>query len=436
MSPVPHPALRRLLAAAAMPGRCLESLDAAAPGLAAVVRDLEGAALVVDRSLEPLARGIDLAAVLGRAAAPRDRVDGRAPSADRGRAGPRPEEPLPPEPQRRPRRVPDSAAAGARRGPALEHDAAAVAAVLSRFAPAADAGPASREPVSGDAGAAGSSRRPDAVRTSADAPTRMPPTASADTTDDRADGGRRFPTREEAAAELRRRTAATAGDGGLDTPVRVDQPAAEVAVLLRDSEVASEGGRPAPGGRSTTEGGRPMVDGVRAASTARPASGGSTTGEPAPGGPAAAAAGGGSARDDGHLHEVLERVRAVAARRTAVAEGIRPARPGMDPFEGEDGAHGDGARGDGTGTAAADPPRAPKPAAVAAAGGLRGLAQRAEAAGQVLAPRGVTFPSAGAEPAAGVVAARADEAELAERIDRLLRREARRQGIDLEGVGP
>ena len=143
--------------------------------------------------------------------------------------------------------------------------------------------------------------------------------------------------------------------------------------------------------------------------------------------------GGGLARDDGHLHEVLERVRAVAARRTVAVEGIRPARPGMDPFGGGDGARGNGADAD---VGSAHPPRAPKPADVAAAGGLRGLAQRAEAAGQVLAPRGVTFSSIAAEPAAGVVAARTDEAELAERIDRLLRREARRQGIDLEGVGP
>jgi hypothetical protein len=103
----------------------------------------------------------------------------------------------------------------------------------------------------------------------------------------------------------------------------------------------------------------------------------------------------------------------------------------MDPFE-----DGDGARGNGSGVSDTDPPRSPRPAAVAVAGGLRGLAQRAEAAGQVLAPRGVTFSSTAAEPAAGVVAARADEADLAERIDRLLRREARRQGIDLEGVGP
>lgn len=420
MSPVPHPALRRILAAAAMPGRCLESLDAAAPDLAAVARDLEGAALVVDRSLEPLARGIDLAAVLGRAAAPRDRADGRAPSADRGRAGPRPEEPLPPEPPRRSRRVPESAPAGARREPALEHDAAAVAAVLSRFAPAAGAGPASRESIAGNGGASGPAHRTGPVQTPAGAPARVPRAASADTTDGGADGGRRLPTREEAAAELRRRTAATAGDGGLDTPVRVDRPAAEVAALLRESE--------------STGGGRSTVDGGRAASTAGPTSAGPASAGPASARPAAV--GGGAAREDGHLHEVLERVRAVAARRTVAAEGIRATRPGMDPFEGEDGARGASVRENGADAPAADPPRSPKPAAVAAAGGLRGLAQRAEGAGQVLAPRGVTFPSAAAEPAAGVVAARADEAELAERIDRLLRREARRQGIDLEGVGP
>jgi hypothetical protein len=424
MSPVPHPALRRLLAAAAMPGRCLESLDAAAPDLAAVARDLEGAALVVDRSLEPLARGIDLAA-LGRAAAPPDRADGRAPSADRGWAGVRPEEPLPSEPPRRSRRPVSAEPAEARRGPALEHDAAGVAAVLSRFAPAADAGPASRGPISGDAAASGPARRTDATWKSAEAPTRIPRAVSVDT----ADGVRRLPTREEAAAELRRRTAATAGDGGLDTPVRVDQPTVEVDVLLRESESTE-------GGRSTTEGGRSAAEGGRAASAARPTSA-ATQGGSTPGGPTSVIpVGGDAARDDGHLHEVLERVRAVAARRPVAAEGIRPARPEMDPFEGGDGARGNGARENGADGAAADPPRAPKPAAVAAAGGLRGLAQRAEAAGQVLAPRGVTFPSAAAESAAGVVAARADEAELAERIDRLLRREARRQGIDLEGVGP
>ncbi|MET0396003.1 MAG: hypothetical protein ABW277_04195 [Longimicrobiaceae bacterium] len=426
MSPVPHPALRRILAAAAMPGRCLESLDAAAPDLAAVARDLEGAALVVDRSLEPLARGIDLAAVLGRAAPPRDRADGRAPGSVTRLGVPRPEEALPPEPPRRSRRVPDSAEpAEARRGPALEHDAAAVAAVLSRFAPAADAGRASRESFAGDAGASGPARRTEPARTSADVATRMPRAVSADTVDGGradgggADGGRRFPTREEAAAELRRRTEATAGDAGLDTPVRVGQPAAEVAVLLRDIDAAPEGGRSAAGGRSTADDGR-------AASAAHP------TSAATPGGPTPAIPGDrDAARDDGHLHEVLERVRAVAARRTVAAEGIGRTRPEMDAFGG-----GDEARGNGADAEAADPPRAPKPAAVAAAGGLRGLAQRAEAAGQVLAPRGVTFPSAAGEPAAGVVAARADEAELAERIDRLLRREARRQGIDLEGVGP
>lgn len=413
MSSVPHPALRRLLAAAAAPGRCLESLDAAAPGLAAVARDLEGAALVEDRSLEPLARGIDLAAVLGRAAAPRDRAEGRAPSAERERAGSRPEEPLPAEPPRRSRRPLAAEPAEARRGPAVEHDAAAVAAVLSRFAPAAGAGPASRESISGDVAGSGPARRTEPVRMSADATARTPRAMSAGSGAGAAAeaGGRRLPTREEAAAEMRRRTAATEGDGGLDTPVRVDQPSPEVAVLLRDPDTASEGGRTASATRPAS-----------AAAPGEPMSEARTT----PLHPA-----GNAARDDGHLHEVLERVRAVAARRTVAAEGIRRVSPAMDPFGGED-----GARGNGAGVPASEPPRAPQPAAVAAAGGLRGLAQRAEAAGQVLAPRGVTFPSAAAEPAAGVVAARADEAELAERIDRLLRREARRQGIDLEGVGP
>jgi hypothetical protein len=36
----------------------------------------------------------------------------------------------------------------------------------------------------------------------------------------------------------------------------------------------------------------------------------------------------------------------------------------------------------------------------------------------------------------GVLAERHEEARLAERLDRLLRREARRQGIDLEDLTP
>ncbi|HEX8270995.1 MAG TPA: hypothetical protein VF615_00005, partial [Longimicrobiaceae bacterium] len=248
MSSAPHPALRRILAAAAAPGRCLESLDAGAPELAPLARDLEGAALVVDRSLEPLARGIDLASVLGRAAAPRDRADAASGSV-RAPGAVRPDEPLPSEPPRRSRRLPVSASAEPRVERAVAHDGAAVAAVLARFAPGVEAGPASREPTAGEGGGSALSRRADALPASGGTTGRR----AASTADavEAGGGGRRLPTREEAAAEMRRRTAAAAVDGGLDTPVRVCDPAARVTDLLRDVDrptgSTSTAERPAPG---------------------------------------------------------------------------------------------------------------------------------------------------------------------------------------------
>ena len=67
-------------------------------------------------------------------------------------------------------------------------------------------------------------------------------------------------------------------------------------------------------------------------------------------------------------------------------------------------------------------------------GGLRGLAARAGGAGR-MTDRGLALASVEREDVLpDVIAERMQEAELAERIDRLLRREACREGIDLEGV--
>ncbi|HWK88736.1 MAG TPA: hypothetical protein VNP72_02025, partial [Longimicrobium sp.] len=126
------------------------------------------------------------------------------------------------------------------------------------------------------------------------------------------------------------------------------------------------------------------------------------------------------------LLHALERVRTARAKRVASSDAHGPRAPAGIGGEWEM----PGARGDGGDVPPPPPPR------VGTVGGLRGMAARAEAAGQVLPPREGPYPSAGGEAHAGVVAGRLEEAELGERIARLLRREAQRQGIDVEGVAP
>ena len=60
MIPVPHPALRRLYALGSVPGQFLAALASGQPALDALSRELDGLPLLSDAALEALVRGLDL----------------------------------------------------------------------------------------------------------------------------------------------------------------------------------------------------------------------------------------------------------------------------------------------------------------------------------------------------------------------------------------
>ncbi|HEX6748281.1 MAG TPA: hypothetical protein VF092_13375 [Longimicrobium sp.] len=403
MTRAPHPALRRLLAAAAASARAVEALDAPRARLMALQREPGELDALAESALGPLAGGVDLGAVLGRVLEPR--TDGAAaaivPARDRRAARPlvglggddearRADAPSRAGDERpAPRRAPISSGGDtegrAARAPSLAHDAEAVERVLAPYLPG--------ETRRSTAGAVPSDRR---------AGDRAAPEASPVTAGRAARGiaseashlPTALPSRAEAAEALRRR----GPNGAMETPVAAGEPLPRVAALLAS---AAEDARREASGRASF---------ARSADVAAPpAEDAATPPDPA-----------------SRLADALQRVSAARARSHPPVEG-----------RGEPG----GIGGGWPSAASADapsPPISPIPPTppMPAVGGLRGLVARAEAAGQTLPAPSTPHPSRTGEAPAGVLAARLEEAELAERLDRLLRREALRQGIDLDGVGP
>ncbi|HEU0012779.1 MAG TPA: hypothetical protein VFQ45_03810 [Longimicrobium sp.] len=453
------PAVDRLLAAAGSAARAVAALDAPAARLAPLARELDALELLADASLLPLARGLDLGAVLSRAVErtasapgrasipaphprlpsrraadvvaeedrrrplgtedqahhPSRRVDGSPPAFPaEARAIPSILSTLPgdADPSRAAAPAPGEAAARASASPPLAHDGDAVERLLTHYADGDAHRPASRSsggergdahrPARGaDAGERAEGRGPARVAAHHGSHNRVTSGVMDGAAADAGDRGRRRsiaagPTCEQAMDVLRERVERAEAAGALDTPVAIVAAAPEVAAVLEDA-------------------GNPSAGVTSRASLARAAAEPTSPWADAPDatGP--------------RLLQALERVKAARAARSPAAEPHAPRGPVGIGWEWQDA----------EGGAPRDAPLpAPEPPRVGTVGGLRGLAARAEAAGQVVPAREAPYPSAGGEAYAGVVAGRLEEAELGERISRLLRREALRQGIDVEGVAP
>jgi len=435
MIPAPHPALRRLYALGSVPGRFLAALASGQPALDALSRELDGLPLLSDAALEAVVRGLDLSpldALLdqalpqqpiqadsvvgggGRTAlhpgVPAALGEGRVPGAHRpesalgptGKVEPTPR-PAPPPP--RPGQV---------------------EALLDRYALRAGGSPSGASP-----------DRPGRIpRSDGDRERPRPhrgPGNPARGSDDVGASGEETAHRQARGGPIQRSGSAAPPNGGSDHRSRqggpfrdarqriqrIDPAADASGTLLRravragspEAATTPVGAIPAP----------PEIDAVLAGSASEVQSGGIPSG-----GRLAADTTGRVHHQEGPspsgLSQVAKAITRLERRRP------RPARPSpkaqLSPTDESD-------------PAAQVVPAAPDwsaPVAPAAAPrGLRGLVQRLTVLDPASAPPGGPMPI----PRKGVpdlLVERMEDAMLADRIAAVLRREAARQGIDLEGA--
>lgn len=398
-----HPSLRRLEALGAAPAQAVARLDRARPVLTALSRDLGDVALLSDRAIQGLAKDIDLSALieqrLGQAAGEahpqaEGAGDGRPSSAQRSPAG------RPPKPTGQPQemgRELEKTVTGGTRAPRMAHRAEEVAAVLERYTPAETGAKAKSRtklragaPVNGTArampqwwgesAAIADAKLAAAIRVSPPGNAHPTPRIS-----------RPWPA--EAATVLRQRAVRAGSPTAADTPLGEIPASPEVAALLEGmrAQVTRPGGivemtdqtdwdNPSENPTGSVEGMSRLASMLERVGSGR--------------------ARGWISHASGH-----------AMRRQAGAASSWRAEVHQDPT-------------------LAPVPRVPGPTAT----GLRGLAARSADNGRRIGSV-QTAPEVEREDRPSVlVVERMREAEFAQRLTQLLRREARRQGIDLEGV--